>query len=172
MLPLVLPPTVLGFGLLYLLGANRPLGSFLYDNFGIRLAFTWSATVIAAVVVSFPLMYRAARGALAQVDTELLDAARTMGYSEFSIFWKVWVPVARPGVITGAVLSFARGLGEFGATAMLAGNIPGQTRTLPLAIYAGVASGQEAQVVGYVTLTVAVSICLVALLSTYADREL
>ena len=120
-LPMVLPPTVAGFFLLMLFGVKRPLGQLFLEVFGIKIVFSWAATVIAAVVISFPLMYRAARGAFEQVDETLIYAARTLGFSEWKIFWKVMLPVAMPGVLSGAILAFARGLGEFGATAMLAG---------------------------------------------------
>ena len=134
-MPLVLPPTVVGFFLLFIFGVNRPVGRFFLDYFSYKIAFSWSATVLAAVVISFPLMYRAARGALEQVDPNLLYAARTLGMSERKIFWRVSLPTALPGVAAGGVLAFARGMGEFGAPAMIAGNIAGRTRTLPLAIY-------------------------------------
>lgn len=140
-LPLVLPPTVLGFLLLVVFGANRPVGGFLIDVFGWRMAFSWAATVLASVIVSFPLMYRAARGALEQVDPNLEDAARALGLPEWRVFWHISLPCALPGVAAGAVLAFVRGMGEFGATAMLAGNIEGRTRTLPLAVYSAVSSG-------------------------------
>ena len=134
-MPLVLPPTVAGFFLLYLLGVKRPVGRFFIEQFGIKIAFSWGAAVIAAVVLSFPLMYRSARGAFEQVEPNLISAARTLGMSEWTIFWKVLLPNALPGVVSGGVLAFARGMGEFGATAMVAGNIAGKTRTLPLAVY-------------------------------------
>ena len=140
-LPMVLPPTVAGFFLLMIFGVNQPIGKFFMNVFGVRIAFSFSATVIAAVVISFPLMYRNSRGAFEQVDTDLVYAARTLGMSEWNIFLKVLIPNALPGIISGGVLAFARGLGEFGATAMLAGNIIGKTRTLPVAVYSEVMSG-------------------------------
>ena len=121
-LPMVLPPTVAGFFLLMIFGVNQPVGRFLMNVFGIRIAFSFSATVIAAVVISFPLMYRNSRGAFEQVDTDLVYVARTLGMNEWNIFLKVLIPNALPGIISGGVLAFARGLGEFGATAMLAGD--------------------------------------------------
>ena len=139
-LPLVLPPTVAGFFLLYLFGAKRPAGIFLEKVFHYKIVFSWQATVLAAVVISFPLMYRSARGAIEQVDANLIYAGRTLGMSERTIFWKIILPQARPGILSGGVLAFTRGLGEFGATAMIAGNIAGKTRTLPLAIYSEVAA--------------------------------
>ncbi|MBO6104399.1 MAG: molybdate ABC transporter permease subunit, partial [Methanobrevibacter sp.] len=129
-LPLVLPPTVVGFFLLWVFGVRGPIGSFFIDFFAYKIAFSWPATVIAAVVMSFPLMYRSARGAFEQIDSNLLDAGRTLGMSEWKIFWKVAFANALTGILSGGILAYARGLGEFGATAMLAGNIAGQTRTL------------------------------------------
>ncbi len=172
-LPLVLPPTVAGFLLLCIFGIKRPIGSFLISAFGIKVVFTWSATVIAAVVVSFPLMYRSARGAFEQVDVNLVYAARTLGLSERSIFWRIIMPLALPGVASGAVLAFARGLGEFGATAMLAGNIAGVTRTLPMAIYSAVAAGNMEEAWNYVLIIVVLSFIVVVLMnySTYKKKD-
>ena len=129
-LPLVLPPTAAGFFLLLLFSRRRPLGSLLYQEFGIKVVQTWLGCVIAAMVIAFPLMYRNARAAFEQVDINLIYAGRTLGMSEFSIFRKVVLPSARPGIISGTVLTFARALGEYGATSMLAGNIPGKTGTI------------------------------------------
>ena len=134
-LPMVLPPTVAGFFLLYFFGNNRFLGQLIYQMTGIKIAFSWLATVLAAAVISLPLMYRSARGALSQVDKGMLEAARSLGMAEWRIFWRIHLPNALPGIIAGGLLAFARGLGEFGATAMIAGNIAGRTRTLPLASY-------------------------------------
>lgn len=133
-LPMVLPPTVIGFFLLVILGRNGFIGKMLY-SVGINVIFSWGATVIAAVVVSFPLMYSTAKGAFEQIDKNILNAAQTMGVSSFKIFWKIMIPLAWPGIAAGTILSFARALGEFGATLMIAGNIPGKTQTIPLAIY-------------------------------------
>lgn len=143
--PLVLPPTVVGFLLLQLFGQYGWMGKFL-QLFRFNIIFTWYAGVIAAVVVTFPLMYKTAQGAFEQVDENLLRAAKTLGASELRVFWQIALPLAFPGVLAGAMLAFARGLGEFGATLMLAGNIPKQTTTIPLAIYAAVEAGanQEA----------------------------
>jgi molybdate transport system permease protein len=138
--PLILPPTVVGFILLILLGKNGVLGQIL-DRWNLGLVFTWYAAVIAAIVVSFPLMYRAALGAFEQIDSLLLDVARLEGASELAVFWYIALPLAIPGLLAGTVLSFARALGEFGATLMLAGNIPGQTQTMPMAIYFAVEAG-------------------------------
>jgi molybdate transport system permease protein len=143
--PLILPPTVVGFLLLLLFGKNGPLGQLL-EHFNISIVFTWYAAAIAAAIVSFPLMYKTALGAFEQVDTNLEQAARTLGASENSVFWRIVFPLALPGILAGTVLSFARSLGEFGATLMLAGNIPGETQTIPMAIYFAVEAGamQEA----------------------------
>lgn len=129
-LPLVLPPTVAGFFLLLIFSRRRPLGILLYQEFGIKVVQTWLGCIIAAVVISFPLMYRNARAAFEQVDINLIYAGRTLGMSEFTIFWKVILPTASPGIISGTILTFARALGEYGATSMLAGNIPGKTGTI------------------------------------------
>ena len=134
-LPLVLPPLVTGYILLYLFGRRGPIGSWLEEVFGVRIAFTWMGAVLAGAVVGFPLMVRAIRLAFQCVDPRLELAARTLGASRAGAFFTVSLPLARLGVIAGGVLSFARCLGEFGATIMLAGNIEGETRTLPMAIY-------------------------------------
>lgn len=160
-LPLVLPPTVMGFFLLLIFGVRRPLGKFLLDFLSVKIVFSWTATVIAAVIISFPLMYRSARGAFEQVDQNLIMAGRTLGMSEKKIFWHVIMPLALPGVASGGVLTFARGLGEFGATAMIAGNIENVTRTLPLAIYAEVAAGNMDAAMNYVVVVLAISFVVI-----------
>ncbi len=129
-LPLVIPPTASGFFLLLLFSKRRPLGMFLYDYFDIKIVQSWAGCVIAAVVIAFPLMYRNARAAFEQVDIDLIYAGRTLGLSDWKIFWRVVFPAARPGIISGTVLTFARAMGEYGATSMLAGNIPGKTGTI------------------------------------------
>lgn len=161
-LPLVLPPTVAGFFLLYLFGVRRPVGSFFVEYLGVKIPFSWGATVLAAVVISFPLMYRSARGAFEQVDEDLIYAGRTLGMSEAAIFRRVLLPNALPGVLSGGILAFARGLGEFGATAMIAGNIAGKTRTLPLAVYSEVASGNMEGAYKYVLILVLISFLAVS----------
>lgn len=166
-LPMVLPPTVVGFFLLMIFGVNQPVGKFFMNAFGVRIAFSFSATVIAAVVISFPLMYRNARGAFEQVDMDLVYVARTLGMSEWSIFLKVLIPNALPGIISGGVLAFARGLGEFGATAMLAGNIIGKTRTLPVAVYSEVMSGDMDSTAFYVWVIIGICFTAVILLNLY-----
>ena len=128
--------------------------------------------MIAAVAISFPLMYRAARGAFEQVDVTLIYAARTLGFSESRIFWKVILPSAMPGVLSGAILAFARGLGEFGATAMLAGNIAGKTQTLPLAIYSQVAAGKMSMAYQYVCIIVVISFLVVVLMNVLSRRDM
>lgn len=140
MLPLVLPPTVVGFGLLYLFGKNGPLGK-LFGLFNIQIVFTWYAVIIAAIVVSFPLMYQSASAAFKQYDKNIENAAITMGASKWKVFWTISFPLAWPGLLAGLVLTFARALGEFGATLMIAGYIPNVTDTIPLAIYFAVESG-------------------------------
>ncbi|MGB4439427.1 MAG: molybdate ABC transporter permease subunit [Sedimentibacter sp.] len=166
-LPLVMPPTVMGFFILYIFGVKRPLGKFLLDFFSVKIVFSWTATVIAAVVISFPLMYRSARGAFEQVDENLIMAGRTLGMSEKKIFWRITMPLALPGVASGGVLAFARGLGEFGATAMIAGNISGKTRTLPLAIYSEVAAGNMQVALDYVLVVLAISFIVVVLMNYF-----
>ena len=170
-LPLVLPPTVAGFFLLYIFGVKRPVGEFFLNYFGYKIAFSWSATVLAATVVAFPLMYRSARGAFEQVDENLIFAGRTLGLSEREIFWRIMMPNAVPGVLSGGVLAFTRGLGEFGATAMIAGNIAGKTRTLPLAIYSAVAAGDMDKAWDYVAIIVAISFLVVVGMNYFSGRE-
>lgn len=170
-MPLVLPPTVAGFFLLYIFGVKRPVGKFFLDFFGIKIAFSWMATVLAAVVISFPLMYRSARGAFEQVDENLIDAARTLGMSEWEIFWKILFLNALPGVVSGGVLAFARGLGEFGATAMIAGNIAGKTRTLPLAVYSEVAAGHMDKAGEYVMIILSIAFLSVVFINWIGMKE-
>ena len=169
-LPLVLPPTVAGFFLLYLFGVKRPIGQFFIDFFGVKIAFSWGATVLAAVVMSFPLMYRSARGAFEQVDPDLTAAARTLGMSEWEIFWKVLFANATPGILSGGVLAFARGLGEFGATSMIAGTIAGKTRTLPMAVYSEVAAGNMGAADRYVAVIVVIAFISILLMNLGALR--
>lgn len=166
-LPMVLPPTVAGFFLLYFFGNNRFLGQLIYQMTGIKIAFSWLATVVAAAVISLPLMYRSARGALSQVDKGMLEAARSLGMTEWRIFWRIHLPNALPGIIAGGLLAFARGLGEFGATAMIAGNIAGRTRTLPLAVYSAVAAGDWDAAGWYVAVIVGICLLVVIGLNVY-----
>lgn len=141
-LPLVLPPTVTGYILLVLLGSHGVLGKYIYDMTGYSILFTWQAAALCSFVVSLPLMYKTTRAAFESVDNRLVQASYTLGHSELSTFFRVILPLSRRGVIAGTILAFARALGEFGATLMLAGNIPGRTDTMPLAIYSDVATGE------------------------------
>jgi molybdate transport system permease protein len=170
-LPLVLPPTVVGFLLLLLFGRNGPLGKLLLQ-IGATVVFSWPATVIAATVVAFPLMYITARAALEQVDPHLLQAARTLGASEARIFREVALPLAWPGVLAGTILCFARALGEFGATLMLAGNIPGKTETIPIAIYFAVEANEIQRAMAWCAVDVGISVALLGGLYywTHAQR--
>lgn len=170
-LPLVLPPTVIGFLLLIIFGVNRPIGKFLLEFLGVKIVFSWTATVIASVVISFPLMYRTARGAFEQVDQDLISAARTLGMSERRIFWRIMMPISLPGVAGGGILAFARGLGEFGATAMIAGNIQYSTRTIPLAIYSEVAAGNMESAAFYVIIVLTISFVVVVLTNYLSMKE-
>lgn len=129
-LPMVIPPTASGFFLLLIFSRKRMFGAFLFENFGVKVIQNWIGCVIAAVIISFPLMYRNARAAFEQVDIDLIYAGRTLGLSDWKIFWRVVLPAARPGILSGTVLTFARAMGEYGATSMLAGNIPGKTGTI------------------------------------------
>lgn len=163
-LPLVLPPTVVGFFLLLVFGRRSPIGYGL-EHIGMMIAFSWPATVIAATVVAFPLMYRTSLGALEQVNPTLLQAARTLGASEWVVFRRVQLPIASPGVLAGTVLAFARAMGEFGATLMLAGNIPGRTQTMPIAIFSAAESGDMRAAALWVALIVAISLAIIRLLN-------
>ena len=129
-LPMVIPPTAAGFFLLLLFSRRRPFGSFLFETFDLKVVQTWLGCIIAATVIAFPLMYRNARAAFELMDVNLIYAARTLGMGEIEIFWKVAVPSAKPGILSGTILTFARAMGEYGATSMLAGNIPGKTGTI------------------------------------------
>jgi molybdate transport system permease protein len=161
MLPMVLPPTVVGYGLLILFGKHGPLGQLLMF-FGASVVFNWWGTVIAAVVVSFPLMYMTTRGAFEQVEANVEDAARTLGANKARIFWTITLPLAWPGVAAGLVLALARALGEFGATLMLAGNIPGKTTTIPVAIYFDIQSGDNRQALILVAVVLVISLASLA----------
>ena len=161
LLPLVLPPTVVGFILLLLFGRNGPLGGLL-QRLGMMIVFSWPATVIAATVVAFPLMYLTARAALEQVDPNFLQAARTLGASEWRVFREIALPLAWPGILAGTILSFARALGEFGATLMVAGNIPGRTETIPIAIYFAVEGGESGRALKWCGVDVGISLVLLA----------
>jgi len=142
-LPMVMPPTVLGYYLLVLIGRHGPIGAWLQSTFGINLIFTWQGAVIAAAIVIFPLVFKPARAAFEAVDGQLEQAARVLGISEMALFFRVTMPLAWRGILAGVLLGFARALGEFGATLMVAGSIPGRTQTLSIAVYEAVQAGQD-----------------------------
>jgi len=144
LLPMVLPPTVLGYYLLVLVGRRGPIGGWLQSQFGINLIFTWQGAVIAAAIVSFPFVCKSARAAFEEVHPQFQQAARVLGLAEAAIFFRVTLPLAWRGILAGALLAFARALGEFGATLMVAGSIPGKTQTLSIAVYEAVQAGQDA----------------------------
>ncbi len=169
-LPLVLPPSVIGYGLLMLVGKNGVIGQFL-DSLGITLVFTWWAAVLASTVVAFPLMYQSATAAFKSVDVNYEKAARTLGAGETRVFLTVTLPLAWPGILAGLVLSFARALGEFGATLMVAGNIPGQTQTVPLAIYFAVESGDNVTAGRLVAIITVFSFAVVFWVNRWAKRH-
>ena len=169
-LPLILPPTVIGFFLLLLCGKNGFVGK-IFMNFNKNIIFSWSATVIAATVVAFPMMYRTCRSAFEQIDKNMISAARTLGLSETKIFFIIAIPLAWPGIIGGLVLSFARALGEFGATLMIAGNIPGRTQTMPVAIFFAVESGDMNKAILWVLIIVAISFVMIFLLNYWCDTQ-
>lgn len=166
--PLVLPPTVMGFLLLLLFGINGPVGKLL-EPLGITIVFSWYGAVIAATVVAFPLMYQTARGAFEQIDPNLLQAARTLGSSEWRVFWRIILPLAAPGLLAGTILAFARALGEFGATLMLAGNIPGQTQTMPMAIFFAVEAGDMPQAQVWVVIILIISLGVITALNYWSS---
>ena len=163
-LPMVLPPTVLGYYLLVLIGRKGPLGQWLDETFGITLIFTWQGAVIAAAIVAFPLVFKAARAAFESVDGNLEKAARSLGYDEFKVFVRVTLPLAWPGILAGTMLAFARAMGEFGATLMIAGSLPGRTQTLSIAIYDAVAAGED-QTAHFLVL-VSSLICVIVLVAS------
>lgn len=162
-LPMVMPPTVLGYYLLVLMGRRSAFGAWLYDTFGINLIFTWQGAVIAATVVAFPLVFKPARAAFEAVDGQLEQAARVLGVSELAIFFRITLPLAWRGILAGVLLAFARALGEFGATLMVAGSIPGRTQTLSIAVYEAVQAGKDDTANMLVVITSVV--CVVVLLS-------
>ena len=173
-MPLVLPPTVAGFILLLLFSLRRPFGAFLLDNFDIKIVQTWKGCVIAASVIAFPLMYRNARAAFEQVDVNLIYAARTLGMSETKIFFRIQLPAAWPGVAAATILAFARAMGEFGATIMLAGNIPGRTQTMSVAIYTAVQSGDRSLAYYWVAIIMGISFFTIFLMNywmSYQERR-
>lgn len=169
-LPLVLPPTVAGFFLLLLFSLKRPFGKYLYSQFDIKVVQTWTGCVIAAAVIAFPLMYRNARAAFEQVDITMIQAGRTLGLSESKIFWKIVMPIASPGIASGTVLAFARALGEYGATSMLAGNILGKTRTIAVAIATETSAGNYDSAGMWVTIIVIISFCIVLSINVISGK--
>lgn len=169
-LPLILPPTVIGFFLLLICGKNGFVGK-IFMSFNKNIIFSWSATVIAATVVAFPMMYRTCHSAFEQIDKNMISAARTLGLSETKIFFKIAIPLAWPGIIGGLVLSFARALGEFGATLMIAGNIPGKTQTMPVAIFFAVEGGDMNKAMLWVLIIVAISFIMIFLLNYWCDTQ-
>lgn len=172
MLPLVLPPTVVGFGLLYLFGKNGPVGSLLLQTFEFQVVFTWIGAVIAATVVAFPLMYQSATAAFQTYDPNIENAAYTMGASRWRVFWSISFPLAWPGLLAGLVLTFARALGEFGATLMIAGYIPNKTDTIPLAIYFAVESGDTDKAVFWVIGMLIIGFSAILWLNWWSGRNI
>ena len=170
-LPMILPPSIVGYLLLKVFGKRGPIGAFLLDTFGIQIVFTWIACVIAATVVALPLMYQNAKGAFQSVDPSYELAAKTLGSSSFKVFRTVTFPLSGPGIVSGIVLTFARALGEFGATLMLAGNIPGKTQTIPPAIYYAVVVGKDEKASMLVLIMVLFSFALVFGLNMWLKRR-
>ncbi len=170
-LPLVLPPTVVGYLLLVLLGPRRPLGAWAMRAFGIRLTMVWYSAVLATIVVSFPLMYRTARGAFESFDESLADAARTLGRSNAWTFWRVKMPCCRQGIVAGAVLAFARALGEYGATSMVAGYTPGTTATVSTTVYQLWRTGNDALALRWVLVNLAISAVVLVAMNMLEDRS-
>ena len=170
-LPMILPPTVAGFFLLLLFGNSSPLGVWLSEH-GMQIVFSFSGTVVAAVVVSFPLMYRTARSAFEQMDKNLIYAGETLGLSNYKIFWKIIFPNCFPGIAGGTILAFARALGEFGATIMLAGNIPGRTQTAAVAVYSAMQNGNRTQAYQWVAVMVLISFISVLLVNVVEKQQM
>lgn len=164
-LPMVMAPTVAGFFLLLLFSLRRPIGAFLYAQMGIKVVQTWLGCIIAASVIAFPLMYRNARAAFEQVDPDLIYAARTLGMKERTIFWRVVMPAAGPGVASGTVLTFARALGEYGATAMLAGNIAGKTGTISQKIANVIKDGDYATAGVWVVIMLVIALVIIMVIN-------
>lgn len=171
-LPIVMPPTVLGYYLLVVVGRNGWIGAWLHEHFGIQLIFTWQGAVLAAVIVSFPLVFKPARAAFEAVDHQLEQAGRVLGVSEWGIFFRVTLPLAWRGILAGLLLAFARAMGEFGATLMVAGSIPGETQTLSVAIYEAVQAGQDGTANQLVLVTSIVCIALLLLAGRLAPGRI
>ena len=171
-LPMVLPPTAAGFFLLLLFSRRRPFGILLYEQFGIKVVQTWAGCIIAATVIAFPLMYRNARAAFEQIDVNLIHAARTLGMPEYKIFWKVAVPSAGPGLVAGTILTFARAMGEYGATSMLAGNIQGKTGTIAQKIAMVIQDGDYVTAGIWVSVVVLIAFVIIFLMNFISGRKM
>lgn len=171
-LPMVLPPTVAGFFLLLIFSRRRPFGIFLFENFGIKVVQTWLGCIIAATVISFPLMYRNARAAMEQIDVNLIYAGRTLGMSDTQIFWKVVIPTAGPGIASGTILTFARALGEYGATSMLAGNIPGKTGTISQKIAMVIQDGDYMTAGVWVAIVLVIAFLVIFLMNLISGKKM
>ena len=171
-LPMVLPPTVAGFFLLLLFSRRRPLGIFLYDQLDIKVVQSWLGCIIAATVIAFPLMYRNARAAFEQIDVNLVYAGRTLGMSEGKIFWKVVIPTAGPVIISGTIQTFARALGEYGATSMLAGNIPGKTGTISQKIAMVIQDGDYLTAGVWVIIVLIIAFTVIFLMNLFTGRNM
>ena len=171
-LPMVLPPTVAGFFLLLLFSRRRPLGIFLYENFDIRIVQSWLGCVIAATVIAFPLMYRNARAAFEQIDVDLIHAGRTLGMSETEIFWRIVIPTSGPGIASGTMLTFARAMGEYGATSMLAGNIPGKTATISQKIAMVIQDGDYQTAGLWVAVVLAIALMITILVNLISGKQM
>ena len=171
-LPMVLPPTVAGFFLLLIFSRRRPFGIFLFEQFGIKVVQTWLGCIIAATVISFPLMYRNARAAMEQIDVNLIYAGRTLGMSDTEIFWKVVIPAAGPGIASGTILTFARALGEYGATSMLAGNIPGKTGTISQKIAMVIQDGDYMTAGVWVAIVMVIAFLVIFLMNLISGKKM
>lgn len=171
-LPMVLPPTVAGFFLLLIFSRRRPFGIFLFENFGIKVVQTWLGCIIAATVISFPLMYRNARAAMEQIDVNLIYAGRTLGMSDTEIFWKVVIPTAGPGIASGTILTFARAFGEYGATSMLAGNIPGKTGTISQKIAMVIQDGDYMTAGVWVAIVLVIAFLVIFLMNLISGKKM
>lgn len=171
-LPMVLPPTVAGFFLLLLFSRRRLLGMFLFEQFDIKVVQTWLGCIIAATVIAFPLMYRNARAAFEQIDVNLIYAGRTLGMSETAIFWKIVIPTAGPGIASGTILTFARALGEYGATSMLAGNIPGKTGTISQKIAMVIQDGDYVTAGVWVGIVILIAFIVIVIMNVISGRQM
>lgn len=170
-LPLVLPPTVTGYFLLRLLGPKRIIGSFMLENFAVKLSMMWYSAVFASVIVAFPLMYRTARGAFESLDKNLIYSARTLGLSDTFIFWKIILPCCKNGIMAGSVLSFARSLGEYGATSMISGYTPGKTATISTTVYQLWRTGNDELAFKWVLVNIAISFAVLMIINFLERRK-